>query len=101
MLFRSSVIIMAVVTYVPRAIPISIFQRQIKSKYIKSFLYYVPYSVLAALTFPSIFYVTGNNITTIIGTIVALVLAYFEKSLLVVAIGAIISVFLSEIIFIH
>ena len=50
-----AVLLMATVTYIPRVLPIVIFRREIKSKYIKSFLRYVPFAVLGALTFPDIF----------------------------------------------
>lgn len=95
----TAVILMALVTYIPRVLPIVVFRNEIKSKYIKSFLRYVPYAVLGALTFPDIFSSTGNIITAICGTIVALFLAYKEKSLVVVAIGAILTVYLTGFIF--
>jgi branched-subunit amino acid transport protein len=94
-----AVIIMAIVTYIPRVIPIVVFRKEIKSKYIKSFLHYVPFAVLGALTFPDIFYSTGNMATAVCGTIVALFLAYKEKSLVVVAIGAILAVYVTGFIF--
>ncbi|NLO09122.1 MAG: AzlD domain-containing protein [Clostridiales bacterium] len=90
-----AVILMALVTYFPRVLPIVVFRKEIKSKYIKSFLRYVPYAVLGALTFPDIFYSTKNITTAICGTVVALFLAYKEKSLVVVAIGAILAVYIS------
>ena len=93
-----AVLLMALVTYIPRALPVSLFRKEIKSKYIKSFLKYVPYAVLGALTFPEIFYSTGNKTTAIMGAIVALILAYKEKSLVVVAIGAIVTVYLTGMI---
>lgn len=93
-----SVILMAIVTYIPRVLPIVVFRREIRSKYIKSFLRYVPYAVLGALTFPDIFYSTKNIATAICGTIVALFLAYKEKSLVVVAIGAILTVYITGLI---
>lgn len=93
-----AVLLMALVTYLPRAIPVSIFRKEIKSNYIKSFLKYVPYSVLGALTFPEIFYSTGKPLTAVAGTIVALILAYKEKSLVVVATAAIITVYLTGLI---
>jgi len=95
-----AVILMALVTYLPRAIPVSIFRKEIKSIYIKSFLNYVPYAVLGALTFPEIFYSTGNPFTAISGTLVALFLAYKEKSLVIVAIAAILTVYLTGLILI-
>ncbi len=94
-----AVILMAIVTYIPRVLPIVVFRKEIKSKYIKSFLRYVPYAVLGALTFPDIFYSTKNITTAVCGTIVALILAFKERSLLVVAIGAILTVYISGLIF--
>lgn len=93
-----AVILMAIVTYIPRVLPIVIFRKEIKSKYIRSFLYYVPFAVLGALTFPDIFYSTGSIATAVCGTIVALVLAYKEKSLMVVATGAILTVYIAGLI---
>lgn len=93
-----SVLVMAAVTYLPRVLPISLFQKEIKSKYMKTFLAYVPYAVLSALTFPAIFYSTGNGKTAVIGTVTALLLSYFEQSLVVVAISAIIVVYLAGMI---
>lgn len=92
-----SILVMAVVTYLPRVLPISLFQKEMKSKYMKSFLAYVPYAVLSSLTFPAIFYSTGNEKTAIIGTIAAILLAYFEQSLVVVAISAIVVVYLGGV----
>ena len=86
--------IMAIVTYVPRAVPIAVMKKEIKSKFIKSFLYYIPYTVLGAMTFPAILYSTGNIYTGIIGTIVGGILAYFNKSLVTVAISSVITVYL-------
>ena len=88
-----SVLVMALVTYIPRVLPVSIFRHEIKSVYIKSFLFYVPYAVLAALTFPAIFWSTGNTGTAIVGTVFAIILAYFEQSLVVVAVAAIVIVY--------
>lgn len=77
--------IMAGVTYLIRALPITLFQKEIKNVYVKSFLYYVPFAVLAAMSFPAIFSATGNLISSLFGCAVALVLAYQEKSLISVA----------------
>ncbi|MBO7334229.1 MAG: AzlD domain-containing protein [Lachnospiraceae bacterium] len=93
-----AVIIMALVTYIPRALPFAVFSKQIKSRFIKSFLFYVPYAVLASLTFPAIFYCTDNMIAAVVGTVVALVLAYFEQSLVVVAACAVLSIFLVNLL---
>lgn len=94
-----AVIIMALVTYIPRALPIAVFRREIKSVRMKSFLNYVPYAVLGALTFPDVFESTGNVATAVCGTIVAFFLAYFKRSLVVVAAGAIATVYLTGFLF--
>lgn len=82
------IIVMAGVTYLIRAIPFTAFSKKIKSPFIQSFLYYIPYAVLAAMTIPAIFYSTGNVITATAGTAVALILAYFNLPLIVVALAA-------------
>jgi branched-subunit amino acid transport protein len=93
-----AVFLMALVTYIPRALPVAVFRKTIKSRYIKSFLQYVPYAVLGSLTFPEVFYSTGNVLTATAGTIVALLLAFFSKSLVIVAAGAILTVFLTGLV---
>lgn len=93
-----SVIVMAVVTYIPRVFPLVIFRRPINNTYIKSFLYYVPYAVLSALTFPSILWSTGSVATAAAGTITAILLAYFEQSLVVVAVAAILVVYVAGLL---
>jgi len=80
--------IMAGVTYLIRMIPFTVFQKKIRSRFVLSFLHYVPYAVLSAMTIPAIFYSTGSMITAAVGTVVAIVLAYFEKPLIVVALAA-------------
>ena len=92
------VLVMALVTYIPRVFPLVVFRRQIENIYIRSFLFYVPYAVLAALTFPSIFWSTGSTATAVAGTIAAILLAYFEKSLVVVAVAAILVVYISQLL---
>lgn len=80
--------VMAGVTYLIRMIPFTLFQRKIKSRFFRSFLYYIPYSVLSAMTIPAIFYSTDSIATAIAGTVVALVLAYVRLPLIVVALAA-------------
>lgn len=80
--------VMALVTYLIRVLPMVIFRKKITNVRVQSFLYYVPYTVLAAMTFPAVFSSTGNTISGVIGCVVAVILAYFKKSLLTVAVGA-------------
>ena len=81
-------VVMALVTYLIRMIPFTLFRKEIKSVFFRSFLAYVPYAVLGAMTFPSIFFATASLPSAIAGTAVALVLAFFRRSLLTVALGA-------------
>lgn len=80
--------VMAGVTYLIRMIPFTFFRRKIKSRFFRSFLYYIPYAVLSAMTIPAIFYSTGNMFTAVAGTIAAVILAYFNLPLIIVALAA-------------
>ena len=91
-------LVMAVVTYLIRMLPFAFIKKKVKSKFIRSFLYYVPYAVLSAMTFPAIFYSTGNVLTAVIGSAVALILAFLRLPLIVVALAAVASAFLSGFI---
>ena len=86
------IVVMAGVTYVIRMIPFVFFRKKIKNRYLLSLLYYIPYAVLSAMTFPYIFYSTGNFWTALIGTVVALIAAVCKRSLLTVAVLSCLSV---------
>lgn len=88
--------IMALVTYLPRMLPLAIFKKKIKNPFIRSFLAYVPYAVLAAMTFPDILSSTSSLISALTGAAAAILLAYFGKGLLTVALSAAATVFLTE-----
>ena len=90
--------VMALVTYLIRMIPFVFFKKKIKSRFIKSLLYYVPYAVLSSMTFPAIFYATNSVYTAMVGTAVALVASISKRSLVVVAICSVLAVFLSEVV---
>ncbi len=79
--------IVVVSTYLIRVIPFSLIKKKITNKYINSFLYYIPYTVLAAMIFPAALYATGSIFSAIGGLVVALFLAIKEKSLIIVAIA--------------
>ena len=91
-------LVMAGVTYLVRMLPLMLVKKKIKNRFIRSFLYYVPYTVLSAMTFPAIIFSTGNVSSAIAGAIVALVLAYFGRSLLTVAAASASAVFLTELL---
>ena len=80
-------------TYLIRFLPFALLKRPVNNRFIRAFLYYVPYSVLTAMTFPAIFYSTGNMAASIIGCIVAVILAFCERSLIVVAVCAVAAAF--------
>ena len=76
---------MALTTYLIRAIPLTEFRKPIKSRFLKSFLHYVPYACLTAMTFPAILESTGSLVSGAAALVAAVALAYFGKSLLTVA----------------
>lgn len=80
--------IMAGVTYLIRMLPFTLVRRKIRSGFFRSFLHYIPYAVLSAMTIPSIFSSTGSFPTSVAGTLVAIWLAYEKKPLIVVALAA-------------
>lgn len=85
-------IVMAGVTYLIRMLPLTVFRKEIHSRFIRSFLHYVPYAVLGAMTFPDVLTSTGSLWTALAGLIVAMVMAWRGRSLLTVAIGACLTV---------
>lgn len=89
--------VMAAVTFLIRALPLTLIRQEIKSPFIKSFLYYVPYVTLSAMTVPAIFSATRNPLSAAAGFITALILAFFRKSLLTVAAGACAVVYIVEL----
>ena len=90
--------VMAGVTYLVRMLPLVFFRKKIKSRFICSFLYYIPYAVLAVMTVPAIFYSTGSMWSALAGTVVAVLLAFLGRSLITVAAGSALTVLISEII---
>ena len=91
-------LVMAGVTYLIRMLPLVLCKRQIKNRFLLSFLYYMPYAVLAVMTVPAMFFETGSLLSAILGFAVAAALAFFGKSLLTVAAGACGTVFLTDLI---
>ena len=98
MSFVPYLIVMAGVTYLIRVIPFVLINKKIENRFINSFLYYIPYTVLSAMTFPAILYATGSMISTAAGLLTAIFIAYKGKGLLIVAIGACLAVFIVEVL---
>lgn len=87
------VAVMMLVTYVIRAVPFTLFRRKVKNRFVRSFLYYVPYAVLTAMTVPAAWYATQDIRVSACGIGVAAVLAYRGRGLVVVALGACVGAF--------
>ena len=90
------VLVMAVTTYLIRAVPLTLMKKPIHSRFLKSFLHYVPAACLTAMTFPAILTATEHMIAGAIGLAVAVLLALRKKSLIVVAVAACVAVFITE-----
>ena len=86
-IFIPLLIVMAVTTYLVRMIPFTLFRKKLENPSVKAFFDYIPYTVLSAMTFPAILYSTGSFAAASFGFAVALILGYFERSLLTVAVG--------------
>jgi len=70
------VLVMALTTYLIRMLPMTLFRKKIKSRFAKSFFYYIPYAVLAAMTLPAILYSTEGIYSALAGLAVAVVLSF-------------------------
>ena len=90
------ILTMAVTTYLIRVLPLTVFRKPIRSRFLKSFLHYVPYACLTAMTFPAILTSTASVISGAAALIAAVVLAFRGKSLLVVSVASCCAVFLAE-----
>ncbi len=88
--------IMALVTYLIRVLPMTIFRKEIKNKTIRSFLYYVPYVTLTVMTFPAILDATGSVWSGLASLIIGVLIAWKGGSLLIVSVASCLTVFLIE-----
>lgn len=77
--------VMAGVTYLIRMLPLVLVRKKIKNRFLLSFLYYIPYAVLSVMTIPAIFYATEYRLSAVVGFAAAMILSYFEQSLVKVA----------------
>lgn len=92
------ILLMALVTYLIRVIPLTLLKKPIKNRFLKSFLYYVPYITLAAMTFPAVMEVTSNPIFGLIAFLAGLILAWFNGNLFLVEIVCVAVVLLCHFI---
>ncbi|MBR5732242.1 MAG: AzlD domain-containing protein [Lachnospiraceae bacterium] len=92
------ILAMALVTYLIRVIPLTLVRGKIKNRFIRSFLYYVPYACLMAMTFPAVFHGEYPILAAAAGVAVALFLAIKGKGLMIVALASSVVVFLISLI---
>lgn len=92
------ILAMAVTTYLIRALPLLFMKKPIQSRFLRSFLHYVPVACLTAMTFPAILYTTDHKISGGVGLALAVLLALRKKSLITVAIAACLGVFVTELL---
>ena len=90
------VLVMAVTTYLIRALPLTLFKKPIRSRFVRSFLHYVPVACLTAMTFPAILTATDHVVSGAAGFVVGVLLAFKNKSLIVVAVASAATVFVVE-----
>jgi branched-subunit amino acid transport protein len=82
------IVTMAIVTYLIRMLPFTLVRKKIKSRFFRSLMYYIPYTVLSAMTIPAIFRSTGSLPTALVGTAAAFVTGWLDLPLIVVALAA-------------
>lgn len=92
------IFVMALVTYLIRALPLTLIRKKITNRFLRSFLYYMPYATLSAMTVPAIFYQTPHFLSGLLSFIVGLAAAFCKKSLLLVAALCCITVYVSELL---
>lgn len=90
--------VMALTTYLIRALPLTLFKKPIRNRFLRSFLHYVPVACLTAMTFPAILHATNSLVSGLAGLCVAVALAFWRRSLITVAVGAAAAVFLTELL---
>lgn len=94
------ILIMFAVTYICKALPLTLIRRKITSRFIRSFLYYVPYVTLAVMTVPTIINATQSPIAGVIALVVGILLAWFTENLFIVASACAAAVFIAELLLI-
>jgi len=80
--------IMALTTYLVRALPLLLFRKKVENRFVKSLLHYLPYAILAAMTVPAMFFAAGDVRSGVVGFAAAFLLALREKSLVAIALAA-------------
>ena len=91
-----AILVAAGVSLLVRVLPLTLIRKKITNRFLRSFLYYVPYATLAVMTFPAIIDVAGNPVAGIAALAVGGVLAWLRAGLFPVALASCVTVFLTE-----
>lgn len=94
--FITALVVMACITYLIRLLPLLFIRRRITNRFIRSFLHYVPYTVLSAIAFPAIILSTGSLVSGVFATVVCLLLAYRSRGLITCMVGTILASLITE-----
>ena len=100
-IFIPLLVIMALTTYLVRMLPFVLFRKKLENPAVKAFFDYIPYTVLSAMTFPAILYSTGSFVTALCGFAVAMLLGFFERSLITVAVGACLATLAASVVLMY
>ena len=93
----SYILVMAAVSLIIRALPLTVMRRQIKSRFLRSFLYYVPYVTLAVMTFPAIMHAPNSPIAGAVALLAGIVIAWVGGDLFITSISCCVIVFILEL----
>ena len=96
--FALGLLLMALTTYLVRVLPLLLLRHPVRNRFLRSFFFYIPYAVLAAMSFPDMLFSTGNLISGIVALAVCVILSLLRPSLVGVALGGAVSVLLCEIV---
>lgn len=95
------IFVMAAVSYAIRVLPLTLIRKEIKNRFLRSFLYYVPYVTLAVMTFPAIVEATQSPIAGALALVAGIILAWKGASLLTVSVACCVMVLVAEFVLIH
>ncbi len=87
------------VTYIIRVMPLLLIRKEIKNRFIRSFLQYIPYTVLGAMTFPAIFHAVENPVAGIAAAVTGIILAFCRRGMCTVAAGTAATAYIFMLIF--
>ena len=90
--------VMSLVSFIIRVLPVTLIRRQIKNRFIRSLLFYLPYATLAVMTFPAILSISENPLCGAAAFAASLLTAWFTKNLFLSAIFGCVAAFLTALL---